>query len=83
MFSYIHMHGHDHACSGRLGNAHACTPVGERLPLKTDSYYNYGLDDYTPDPSVCTDKDGWPQHTCTLKTNVTSPPTLDSEGSGM
>jgi len=67
---------------GYLSNAGGCSPVGD--------YYSRDypiLDDFTsrgskyvPDPNLCTGKDAWPQHTCTLKTGIASPPTFYSGG---
>ena len=59
-----------------LTSADACAPVGVKLPLTIDTYYGETPAEYTLDPSVCTATDGWPQHTCSLKTNVTTPPSF-------
>jgi hypothetical protein len=55
-------------------------PEGENLPFKSDIYYTGGsIESTKPDPTICSATDGWPQHTCTLKMNVASPPAFEED----
>jgi hypothetical protein len=68
--------------SGYDGMSGACSPNGKLLPIQVDDWC-LACADHKPDLAVLCKDDAWPQHTCTLLTNVTDPPGFDAASAGV